>query len=306
MAEIKDTINVIGYFMKLEEKYWGLFFISLFVLFFLLKGKKRKIVYYGIVSYVFFLFPVTIYAMIQIFPDLSLYYPIRWICQMLLFICLATTSIVVNLMEKGQKKEAIVFGAAFFCMIFLSGMPVFLSDNSVMNHKSELEKEYVESYDIIMQHMKKNNLERAYIWGPKEWMAQSRIYGANLCPIYGKDIWDESPFLIKSDYDEEREKLYQFYSYYEAKDSPLVNKEEQLFALAGALVIDSNISCDYITVFKSNEYWLENKEESQEIIEAIEPDVMAVFIKNGYEFVGETGKLLVFRFHQNGKAGEMK
>lgn len=310
MAEIRDTTDVIGYFMKLEEKYWGLFFISLLVLFFFLDWKKRKIISYGIVSYAFFLFPLTIYAMVKFFPGLILYYPIRWICQMLLFICLAITTIIVSLIEKGQKKEAIVLFGAFICLIFLSGVPVFLADNDVINHESGLEQDFIKGYHIMAEDMNKNNLEQAYIWGPKEWMSQSRIYNTNLRPIYGKDIWDDSPLLVKSQYEEEREKLYQFYSYYEAEDSPVVNKEEQLNALIGALLIYSDIPCDYIAVFKSNQYWLEKQEDEkdkEEVIETVkEPDVIDVFTRNGYEFVGEAGNLFIFRCGQDGKAGDTK
>ena len=111
---------------------------------------------------------------------------------------------------------------------------------------------------------------------PFELMSKSRIYSGRLQPIYGKDI-AASPDA----YSGQLQILYQGYSSYEAKDSLLINKDEQLGALANCLHLYPQIDCRYVVVYDPKQ-------------QGTDFDAEEIFTSLGYRFVGQTGELMLF------------
>ena len=120
------------------------------------------------------------------------------------------------------------------------------------------------------------SLEAVTFWGPSELMAKSRIYSGRLQPIYGKDI-AASP----DTYSGQLQTLYRGYISYEAKDSLLINKDEQLGALANCLLLYPQINCRYVVVYDPKQ-------------QGTDFDAEEIFTSLGYRFVGQTGELMLF------------
>lgn len=291
MAEIKETMKLGYYFMNLEDKYWGLFLIAMVAVFFLLNKKKGFLLSYGILSYCFLLCPVTVFLMVKGLPALEAYYPIRWLCQIPLFLCLAMTLVLQKAKKELDMKYTLGGAAMLFLMLFLAGTPVFLTKTPVSAHASGLNGEYVEVYDMILQDMEKRGLEKAYIWGPKDWMKDSRVYNGAFYPVYGKDIWDsQAAEGFESSYSEGCRTLYEFYTYYEDINGTLDNKWQQVEVLADA-PDTQNVTCDYVVMHRGTNRW---KERGSKVEKLDNVDVEGTFLSRNYEEVGKTENYFLF------------
>lgn len=292
MAEIKESMKLGYYFMNLEDKYWGLFLISLIVLFFFLGKKKGFLLGYGMLSYFFLLCPLAVFFLVKWFPALSVYYPVRWLCQVPLFLCIAAV-LVFERADKGQDWKK-TFGAVvlLFLMVFFSGTPVFMEENTIWSHETGLEAEYVEIYDMLLADMEGRDLEKAYVWGPKEWMKDCRVYSADFYPVYGKDIWEEQAALgYEASYSDTQRMLYEFYTTYESVQGPLSNKWQQVEVLADTLNLNGDVACDYVVMHRGINHW---KERGSKVKKLENVDVEGTFTSRNYEEVGKTENYYVF------------
>ncbi|MBD5544059.1 MAG: hypothetical protein HDR01_07460 [Lachnospiraceae bacterium] len=292
MAEIKESMELGYYFMNLEDKYWGLFLISLVVLFFLLTRKKGFVLGYGMLSYFFLLCPASVFFLVTWFPGLSLYYPIRWLCQIPLFLCIGAVLVMERVKQEQDWKKTLGAAGLLVLMLFLSGTPVFLEENPAWSHDSGLEEEYVETYDLLLADMERRGLEKAYVWGPKDWMKDCRVYSADFYPIYGKDLWDQQAALgYEASYDDTLRMLYEFYTTYESVQGPLANKWQQVEVLADTLNANSNVACDYVVMYRGTGHW---KERGSKVKRLENVDVEGTFLSRNYEAVGNTENYYIF------------
>ncbi|MBD5464402.1 MAG: YibE/F family protein [Lachnospiraceae bacterium] len=292
MAEIRESMKLGYYFMNLEDKYWGLFLISLAVIFFFLGKKKGFFSGYGMLSYFFLLCPVTVFWMVKYFPALAVYYPIRWLCQIPLFLCIAAVLVFERADKEGNRKKTLGTAVLLFLMLFLSGTPVFMEENRAWDNGFGLEEEYVETYDMLLEDMEKRGMEKAYVWGPKDWMKDCRVYSADFYPIYGKDMWEEQAALgYEASYSDTKKMLYEFYSTYEAVDGPLSNKWQQVEVLADTLNLSSDVACDYVVMHRGTYHW---RERGSKVKRLANVDVEGTFLSREYEEVGTTEHYYVF------------
>lgn len=292
MTEIKESMELGYYFMTLEDKYWGLFLIALIVVFFLLGREKGFWAGYGIASYAFLLCPVTVFFFIKAFPTLQTYYPIRWLCQISLFICLAMTLVMKKVRKEQDKWHFIGAAGILVLMLFLAGTPVFMGENQVFAEKSGVSAEYEETYNIILSDMEKRGIQKAYIWGPKEWMADARVYSGDFYPIYGKDMWDgQAGSGLNSSYSDSLRTLYEFYTMYETVDGALDNKWQQVEVLADTLNATGDVTCDYVVMYRGTGHW---KERGKKVEKLSNVDVEGTFLSRNFEKVGMTENYYLF------------
>lgn len=292
MAEIKESMELGYYFMNLEDKYWGLFLISFAVLFFFLEKKKSFLLGYGVLSYFFLLCPLTVFCLVKCFPALSLYYPIRWLCLIPLFLCVAAVLVLERAGREQDRKKTLGTAALLLLMVFLSGTPVFMEENPTWGHGLGLEEEYVEIYDMLLADMKGRGLEKSYVWGPKDWMEDCRVYSADFYPVYGKDIWEEQASLgYEVSYSDTQRMLYEFYSTYESVKGPLSNKWQQVEVLADTLNLNADVACDYVVMHRGTNHW---KDRGSKVKRLKNVDVEGTFLSRNYEEVGKTENYYVF------------
>lgn len=292
MAEIKESMELGYYFMNLEDKYWGLFLISLAVLFFFLGKKKGFLLGYGVLSYFFLLCPLTVFVLVKCFPALSLYYPIRWLCQIPLFICIAAVLVLERADKERDWKKLLGTGAFLFLMVFLSGTPVFMEEAPAWSSSFGLNQEYVQVYDLVLADMEGKGLEKAHVWGPKDWMKDCRVYSADFYPVYGKDIWEEQAALgYETAYSDTQRMLYEFYSTYESVEGPLSNKWQQVEVLADTLNLNTGVACDYVVMHRGTGHW---KDRGAKVKRLKKVDVEGAFLSRNYEEVGKTENYYVF------------
>lgn len=292
MTEIKESMELGYYFMNLEDKYWGLFLIALLVVFFFLGKKKGFFVGYGIFSYGFLLCPAAVFVMVKCFPNLESYYPFRWLCQISVFICVAMTLVIGKVKKEYDRKTLAFTVGILVLMLFLSGTPVFMGENQVSVNASGVDKESMETYDLLLKDMEKRGLDKAYIWGPQEWMEKARVYNGAFYPIYGKDMWDsQAGEGLNSTYSESRKLLYEFYSTYEAVNGTLDNKWQQVEVLADTLNASEDVTCDYVVMHRGTNHW---KERGKRVKKLGNVDVEGTFLSRNYELVGKTENYFLF------------
>lgn len=297
MTEIKESMELLYYFMTLEDKYWGLFLVALVVLLFLACRKRYFLASYGMLAYALLLCPAAVLCITRAFPYLESYYPIRWLCQTPVYICIAMTLVIENVKKEQDNKHLAGACLLLVLMLCLAGSPVFLqkvSDTAEQSAGSEEEaySSFVEVYELLLQDMEKRGMERAFIWGPTKWMQHARVYSAQFYPVYGKDMWDAAAGQgLNASYSNDLKRLYEFYSMYEAVDGALENKEQQVEVLADAPNTVSEIECDYVVVYKGAAHW-KSRGEKAESLEAL--DVEGIFKSRNYELAGMTEDYYVF------------
>lgn len=292
MAEIKETMELGYYFMNLEDKYWGLFLIVLAVLFFLMEKDKKSYPIYGFTAYLFLLCPATVYVLVKCFPALAVYYPVRWICQIPVFLSIGFVMVLDKVRKEQEFKKVLATGVFLVFLLFLSGTPVFFAENEPGMEKNGLEPEYVETYEMLLADMEERGLERAAVWGPKDWMEDCRVYSGALCPIYGKDMWESNiPKEFQTSYSDNQRILYEFYSTYESVTGPLSNKWQQVEVLADTLNTSSDVKCDYVVMHRGTNHW---KERGSKVKRLDNVDVEGAFLNRDYEEVGYTENYYLF------------
>lgn len=275
MEAFLENMELTIYFMRLEDKYWGLFLVGLFVLFYAQKKAFNRLLYLALVACGICLCPLTAYFLTDVFKIVSNYYYLFHIIPAGVVVCTA----IALIWEKfyNEKRACFILFCGVFILLFFAGEFSYTSANGFNNDMTFLGKEEVAVYELMLEDMREQGKEEAYLWGPYKVMADSRIYSAKFLPIYGKDITEEdagySPTLFS---------MYQGYSSFEAVDSNLANKEEQVMAIANCLNVYSEIVCDYVIV------------QNPKVLGS-EAEPIWIFEELGYVYVGEAESLQVFR-----------
>ncbi len=282
-------MDIVLLFMKLEDKYWGIFLAALFFLFaYVQKCRQEKhenarkylfLSIYGCAAYLLFLCPLT-YAFVQRFvPALSGYYELSHMELVVPIIATASATAVLWAAKEG-KKNAVCLLAGLFVLFLVSGDFVYAS-----KVVPTWETQQMQVYDMILAHAgQQEDEEKIRIWGMEELMAESRLYDDAFCPIYGKDMGE-----YPQNYSNSLQYLYQGYASYDVEGGTSINIGDQLDALALLPYRYPETNCEYLILYDPKEQF-----EDYELYCGDGFDASERVVSHGYEFVGETEHLLVF------------
>lgn len=270
-------MDVVLYFMRWEDKYWGLFLISLFLLFCLGSAKKEmlRLSVYGILSYLVFLCPLTYKVFEKLTKNGDEYYRVSYLWLSVFVLGLAVTTGFSFFKE--DKKRKIIYIVSLLVLLVLCGDFAFFHMGKITFGKGLFVKAERECYELVLNDAKAKTDNEIYIWGPSDWMAKSRVYNPDIKPIYGKDIADHPDRYIP-----EYQMMYQGYASYEDENSLLINKDQQLEAIANTLHLFENVPVDYVVV-------IDPKSQGTEF------DAVQIFTEQQYEYIGKSGNYMIFR-----------
>ena len=275
MAEFWEQMKLTLYFMRLEDKYWGLLIIGLFVLFYLRRKETKGLLIFACAASLVCICPPTAYGLSKFLPAADEYYRLWHIVPAGVVVCVALT-LLFELLGQDRKRQ-VLFALGVFALLFFAGEFAYTSQDAWNDDTTHLGREETAVYELLLADMQKQGMETAYLWGPQKVMADSRIYSVALRPIYGKDIASE-----ESDYSNEQKSMYQGYETYAAPDSPIDNKEEQVMAIANCLNVFPEITCDYVVLVNP-------------AAQGSDVDPVWIFERLGYAYVGETETFQIFR-----------
>ncbi|MCR5282514.1 MAG: hypothetical protein K6E18_04030 [Lachnospiraceae bacterium] len=269
-------MDITVYFLKLEDKYWGLLLIAaVFLLAAAYKKKDRRLFaalgLYGLLSYLLFLCPLTYSAIGRFFVPQSRYELLSHIWAFSLLLPLAAALALGLARDKKQR----IFAALMLVAVFFLAGDFFLIPEAAAQQTPGLYKSYEKTYDAILSDAAGRG-QSPVIWGPAEWMAMSRIVGDGMLPVYGKDI---TAFPEK--YPEQALSLKQGYDSYEDPESPLENKDDQIGALGNLLLQYPEMGCHYLALTDPKSQGLSYS--AEEILAPL-----------GYERVAKEGDLEVY------------
>jgi len=275
VKEFWEQLKIIFFYMRLEDKYWGLFFIGLLVLFYLrTRETKRLLVLASVISLVC-ICPLTAYILMEVFPLVSDYHLLWHVVPASVVVCAALSLILERLWDNKVQRWGFVVG--IFLIFFFAGEFAYTSADAWNDDVTHLGREEVLAYDLILTDMKSRDRESASLWGPYKLMADSRIYDGELRPIYGKDIINADAL-----YSETQRSLFEGYTRYASTDADPADKEEQVAAIAGCLDVYSDVDCDYVVMIAPS-------------AQDADVDVISIFEGLGYVYVGQTGTYQIFR-----------
>ena len=300
MAEFLDKMELTLYFIRLEDKYWGVFLLALFLLFYMQKKETQGLLKLAVILSCICICPLTAYGLTLLVPSLENYYSLWHLVPTAVVVCAAISMLKEKWCDTRVKSVAFVVGV--FAILFFAGEFAYTSKDVWNDDASFVGKEQAKVYDMILEDMQKQGGKQASLWGPQKLMADSRVYSANLCPIYGKDIG--SGAIV---YSESLKGMYQGYTTFELLEGPAENMEEQVMAISNCLNVFEDVSCDYVVMIKPAkkvENWEYDKEnlteakiaKNEALIEMVlDIDTVGIFEQLGYVYVGDTDSLLVFR-----------
>lgn len=300
VTEFLDKMELTLYFMRLEDKYWGVFLLALFLLFYMKKKETQGLLWMTFVLSVICICPLTAYGITMLVPSLENYYSLWHIVPSAVVVCTALTIFKENWCD--TKFRSVIFALGVFAILFFSGEFAYTSADVWNDDCSFVGKEQEQVYNLILEDMEKQGKNDVSLWGPQKLMADSRVYSAQLCPIYGKDIGGGIGV-----YGDSLMGMYQGYTTYEGVEGPAENMEEQVMAIANCLNVFTEVTCDYVVMIKPAhkvENWEPKIEEmtdkeiakNQELVQKVlDIDTVWIFERLGYEYVGETDSLQVFR-----------
>ncbi len=292
-------MDVVVLFMKLEDKYWGIFLAALFFLYVVwVDNRKTKIAkrwplmfaVYGIVSYLIFLCPLTYKAVQKMAPSLSGYYEISHMQLVVPILTVAGTTALL-IVNKESKKRAMCLLIGFALLLVAAGDFAYLSPET-SGWAATCNEEEEQVLDAILAHAKENGEEgKLRIWGMEKLMAKSRLYEDAFVPIYGKDM-GEHP----ERYNEQLQIMYQNYASYDRGDGSAINIGDQVDALACFPYLYPEVDCDYLILYNPEKQYADYAEFYGETGFDIEGRVCDL----GYELVGKTDLMFVF-YKQEGR-----
>lgn len=181
-------MDIMLYFMKLEDKYWGLFLAALFLLYiFLFVQKKQEdgrwLVLYGFLTYLVFACPLA-YRLFADYGGMEKnYYKVSHIELVVPVLCLAL-ALAWQKIRVYRKKILPLFELGMVILFVFSGTLVYTQAGSRMPVQGCYREQEKEAYDLMLADA--GDADAVTFWGPSELMAKSRIYSGRLQPIYGK------------------------------------------------------------------------------------------------------------------------
>ena len=284
-------MDIIAYFVRWEDKYWGLFLAGLFVLLYVLvtdpacDGRRRKaaLVIYGLAAYLLVLCPPVYRLLHSLGVSDAAYERLLHIWQYPVLLPVAAAVLADRAVQKKETGRAALFFGGLLLIFALAGS-LGIEDLQAGTFSASLpDAQTAESYRLILADSDVRG-QKAVIWGPADWMAESRMFNKDLYPVYGKDIlqdpgrYSQTQIAMKDGYDR-----------YEDPDSPLINKEDQLGAIANTLRLYPDQPCCYVAVYDPRR-------------QGADVDADSVFVQCGYELTGVSGDLRIYHF--NGVVGE--
>lgn len=273
--------------IKLDDHYWGIYLLSVFLLFAAAAGagcfdqrqKKRFLFFglYGALTFFPFFFSGLYKIAAPLFTESYRYQELShlWLYPVIIPLVLGTAAYIL-----GKKQNAAWKTAAFvFCIILLfawSSRPVSLSFNAKERTDGFFTQDQELAYDLILEDAESRGLYEIPFWAGRDMMAKSRLYDVRLMPIYGKDI-----DLHPEKYSEELCGLLENYDLYEAKADHIGSKEDQLGAIANCPNIYDSVYLEYVVITDPN-------------AQGADIDADTIFNAMGYETVGQAGKYIVY------------
>lgn len=291
-------MDVIVLFMKLEDKYWGIFLAALFFLYVLWIGHREKqkaktwtlfLAVYGLVCYLLFLCPLTYRAVQRFVPALSGYYELSHIQLMVPIIVLAATAALL-LANKEGRKRAVYLLIGFTLLLMAAGNFAYITPEP-SGWGAICSKEEAKAFDMVLTHAKENGDDgKIRIWGMDKLMAKSRLYDASFQPVYGKDMADNP-----GKYSEALQSMYQSYTSYDTQSGTAINIGDQLDAIASLPHLYPEADCEYVILYDPEHQFADYAEFFGER----GFDAIGRVSALGYEPVGRTEHLLLF-YRQEG------
>ncbi len=291
-------MDVVVLFMKLEDKYWGIFLASLFFLYVWQIGSRAKqkdvkwplfLAVYGLVSYLLFLCPLTYMAVQRFVPHLAGYYELSHVQLMVPVIVLAMTAALLLANEEGRKR-AVYLLIGFVLLLMAAGDLAYITPEP-SGWAATCSEEEEQALDMLLAHAKENGeQDKIRIWGMDRLMAKSRLYDASFQPVYGKDMADNP-----GKYSEALQSMYQSYASYDTQTGTSINIGDQLDAIAGLPHIYPETDCEYVILYDPEHQF----EDYAEFFGENGFDAVSRVCDLGYESVGRTEHLLLF-YRQEG------
>ena len=286
-------------FMKMEDKYWGLFLAALFFLFVLClmykdKDEKKARNYlflslYGVIAYLLFLCPPVYAAVTKLCPQLSGYYELSHVQMMVPVMVIAAVMALEAARKEGKGRMAGLL-AGFFVLLAATGDFAYVPAEDA-KWQAECSLEEKEAFDLILRHAKDRDDDgRIRIWGMEELMAKSRLYDSDFQPLYGKDIG-----VSPEKYSALQQAMYQCYSAYDVVDGTAINIKDRLDALSGPPHQYAELDCEYVILHDPKKQF----DDYEEFFKDDEFDAVSYFSALGYEAVGRTEHMLLF-YRQEG------
>ncbi len=292
-------MDVIVLFMKLEDKYWGVFLAALFFLYLVWVANRKKekskrwplmFAAYGLVSYLVFLCPLTYAAVQKFVPALSGYYEISHIQLVVPILVIAGTTALL-LANKEGRVRAVYLLIGLAALLMAAGDLAYITPETT-GWKATCSKEEEQALDLILSHAHRNGEDgKLRIWGMEKLMAKSRLYDMAFEPIYGKDMGDNP-----TKYSEALQIMYSNYSSYDREEASSVNLGDQIDALACFPYLYPETECDYLILYDPEVQF----EDYDEFFGETGFDVTGRVCDLGYEQVGRTQNLLLF-YRQEGR-----
>lgn len=275
MAEFWEQMKLTLYFMRMEDKYWGLFLMGLAVLFGLRRKETGRLLALSLLLSLICICPVTAYGLSAVFPFLGEYYRLWHLVPAGVVVCAALTLLYSLLSGEGRRQA--VYALGVFAILFFAGEFAYTSRDAFNNDRTFLGKEESGAYELVLRDMKEQGKETACLWGPYKVMADCRIYSPAFLPVYGKDIAME-----ESEYSDTLKSMYEGYTRLEEGDPAADNRDEQIMAVANCLNVFPEIPCDYVIM-------ADPKTAGGDV------DCVWIFEALGYVYVGEADTLQIFR-----------
>lgn len=279
-------MDITLYFMKLEDKYWGLFLAALLLLC-IWGGRQREkrrwylTACYGMLSYLVFLCPLTYRLVAKLFPALeSCYYELGHIWLVIGILPLVFTATWEWLDGKqNARKEQLYLAVGGFLILLAAGEFAYFQPMQRPERLGIYEAAQTQAYDMILADAQKNGMEHDIsLWGPFDFMAGSRVYDASFLPVYGKDI-----AVDESGYHDIARTLYHGYTSYEDEDSLLINKDQQLWAIALFMNLYDEAACRYVVI-------LDPASQGSDV------DADPIFAECKFVSVGQAGDYRIYRY----------
>lgn len=281
-------MDIILYFMKLEDKYWGIFLVAVVFLFAVGERQKKQEEWYmaacyGMLSYLVFICPLTYKLMSKVLPDSNNYYELSHIWLVIAIVPLAFSAAWELLSQKGdRRREKLYLAMGGFLVLFFAGQLVYTDLEAKPDQYGVYDSAQTQVYDMILADAESIGCQDDItLWGPSALMAKSRIYDASFLPVYGKDIAQS-----EDNYSDTAKILYHGYSAYEAPDSLVINKDQQLWAIALFMNMYDEAACRYVVIF-------DPKSQGSDV------DAGVIFAECNFDMVGQADDLQVYRY--NGK-----
>lgn len=284
-------MDITLYFMKLEDKYWAVFLASLLILC-LLQGKRKACgkwyvtACYGLLAYLAVLCPLTYRLFARLSAQTERYYELGHTWLVILVLPLTFAAVWAYLSEReNAKKEKLYLAVGGFLILLVAGKIVSLSpDEASAAGYGIYSQAQTKGYDMILADAAENGFsDDITLWGPFDFMSDSRVYNASFLPVYGKDIADN-----ENAYGEIARTLYQGYTRYEAKDSLIINKDQQLWSIALFMNLYDEAACRYVVI-------IDPASQGSDVC------AQDIFAACKFVYIGQTGDLQIYRY--TGKDG---